>query len=385
MAAKKQAMKKLTIIIGTVVVIGIALGAIIISSGSDDSIMAANSKVVNKRTSLTTDSNNDDESYRQLMQEYNEINSQKALASGASFVGTASGKEVAAPHDQTQKYEWEKDSKPIQNTVTQTNNSQPQNSRLQEEVLKRKLALLQKIEDKRGVPDNGTIIAAANVYGGNSSGENKWLASLYPASNPVATQTNTQQEPGIQLVKGLATFPAVVDSAVNSDNQNMKMVAHIAAGKLKGAQFFSNQLSLAGDGVEVKFSTMQWNGRYYRIEAYAVETGTNEFAIASEVNNRWFSRILLPALTYGIGQTGKLYKDSNSNVIVTPNGGEYRSTGSPNGEAITGTIVGGIGEQAGKVMAEDASKLPVKQVTVDVNKVIGIQFVKPVYSTDAIQ
>ncbi|WP_434523852.1 conjugal transfer protein TraO [Photorhabdus asymbiotica] len=381
---KKQSMKKLAIIIGTIVVIGVALGAIIISSGSDDSIMAANSKVVNKRTSLTTDSNNDDESYRQLMQEYNEINSQKALASGASFVGTASGKEVTAPDDQAQKYEWEKDSKPTPN-----NNPQPQNSRLQEEKLKRKLALLQKIEDRRGVPDDGTIIVMANVYGGDSSGENKWSVSLYPDSNLVAsqsaTQANAQQEQGVQLVKGLATFPAVVDSAVNSDNKNMKMVAHIAAGKLKGAQLFSDQLSLAGNGVEVRFSTMQWNGRYYRVEAYAVETGTNEFAIASKINNHWFSRILLPALAYGIGQTGKLYKDSNSNIIVTPNGGEYRSNGSPNGEAIAGTIVGGIGEQAGKVMAEDASKLPVKQVTVDVNKVIGIQFVKPVYSTDAIQ
>ena len=105
-------------------------------------------------------------------------------------------------------------------------------------------------------------------------------------------------------------------------------------------------------------------------------------AVSSNVNNRWFSRIILPAVANGLGRTGQLYADSNSQMIITDGGNAYRSTGTPDGKAVAGTIIGGMGEQAGRVLADDAARLPVKQVTVDRNQLIGIQFVAPVYESD---
>ncbi|PHM67996.1 conjugal transfer protein TraO [Xenorhabdus sp. KJ12.1] len=390
MTAKKHSMKKLAIVIAGIVAAGVVIGIVMISSGSDESTMAAPSKVVNKSTRIETNDTDDDESYRLLLQQYNEINTEKALATGTSYVGMSQGKTVPSPDVNVQQYDWEKQTPPTQ--PARSSNQQSSDNKQEEEFKKRRLALLQKIEDKRGVPEIESIIATTNLYAKDIDKENKWpewSRSLFPetaatASSQTGTQANDQPDRGVQLVEGLSAFPSVVDTKVDSDNQNMKMVARIASGKLRGAKLFSEQLALAGNGIQVKFTEMQWNGQHYQIEAYAVEPGTKEFAIASDVNNRWLTRIVLPALAFGIGQTGSLYKDSNSSMIVTPNGTAFRSQGRPNSEAIAGTIAGGIGEQAGRVLSQEFSKLPVKQVTVDAQKVIGIQFIKPVYSSDII-
>ncbi len=37
-------------------------------------------------------------------------------------------------------------------------------------------------------------------------------------------------------------------------------------------------------------------------------------------------------------------------MIITDGGNAYRSTGTPDGKAVAGTIIGGMGEQAGRVL-----------------------------------
>ncbi len=54
------------------------------------------------------------------------------------------------------------------------------------------------------------------------------------------------------------------------------------------------------------------------------------------------------------------------------------------GSALAGTVAGGIGTQAGQVMAADAARLPVKQVKVFKNQTIAIHFMKGVYASDRI-
>lgn len=332
-------------------------------------------------------SKTDDKSYQRLITEYNKQGKQTARVSGDSFVGQPATPPQITAADNNKDFEFEK-----KNNVSAVSSSSaaPAEDNMKKLKLERQRALLAKIEETRQKSSPDSIMKPAVSYDVKTDVKpGAWAVSVFTGmqENQGTTAENGSRkgqnpERGLQLIAGLSTFPAVVDTAVNSDNTRMKMVAHIVSGKLKGAQLYSSELALAGDGIEVKFSQMQWNGAYYRIEAYAVETSTNEFAVASEVNNRWFSRILLPAIANGIGQTGQLYKDSNSKVIIGNSGTEYRSTDSPDGKAVAGTIAGGIGEQAAKVLEQDAAKLPVKQVKVDARKIIGIQFITPIYSTD---
>ncbi len=386
MSTKSQSIKKIAIIGTAVVVTGVVVGSLFVFSDDPASKRIEQSKIVNKQTRPDNNSDNKDESYKLLLQEYNDINSQKALDTGTSYIGVSVNEKVDESTNTEKKYDWEK---PTQNKPTNNNVQSSNNDRQREEVLKRKLALLTKIEDKRGATSENNAIFASASYGSVSGeGQNEWATSLFPEKNQENNINNseiTQKKVGEIIVQGLSLFPSKVETRVDSDSQNMKMLATIKAGKLNGARLYSKDMALAGDGIQVHFSEMQWNGKYYKIDAYAVNANTNEFAVATTVSNRYFSRILLPALAFGIGKTGQLYKDSNSNVIVTPNGGEYRSQGSPNGEAIAGTIIGGIGEQTGKVMAEDASKIPPKQAILERNEIIGVQFINPVYTSDIIE
>lgn len=156
--------------------------------------------------------------------------------------------------------------------------------------------LLEKIEEARTPAKEiktGTALFASSEKDGNK--QNQWVASIFKTGEASGQNGDAKAPatPAVTLIKALSAFPGVVDSATNSDSRKMKLLAHIASGKYQGARLFSTDMSLEGDGVEVKFTTMEWNGEFYNVEAYAVNAETREFAVASEVNNRWFSRILL--------------------------------------------------------------------------------------------
>lgn len=178
--------------------------------------------------------------------------------------------------------------------------------------------------------------------------------------------------------------PGVIDSAVDSDNLNSIVLAHIPAGVLAGASFTAQGVQLAGDGVVIHFTRMTLNGADYQVDAYALQDDTLQSAVASDVSNRYFSRIFVPALASSVGGLGDLYKQQNTQILSTNAGTISGGTGKVSGSAVAGTIVGGLGANAGKVMTNDASRLPVKQVKVFKNQIVAIQFMKGVYESDRV-
>ncbi|CNB82767.1 conjugal transfer protein TraO [Yersinia similis] len=220
---------------------------------------------------------------------------------------------------------------------------------------------------------------------GQSGAFSQWTSSL-SSPTPSRQSFDDSNMPDIQLIPPYTRTPGVIETAVDSDNPGSQVIARIPAGPYAGAMLHASSVQLAGDGVNIHFTRMAWGGETYTVDAYALSDETLQSSVASNVNNRYFSRIILPALAMGIGRTGQLYEQANSQNIITPQGGIIQtSTGTPNGSAVAGTIVGGIGSQAGQVMASDAARLPVKQATVEPNQVIAIQFIGGVYQSDNIR
>lgn len=385
MASEKSGdIKKLGLIGGGV--LAAVLVAVYFMTSRSESLSTDSSAVTARNVSGEKPTDVLDPDYRKLTELYNQQQGDRALNNGTSFVGMGVNNEkVPQPGNTGQHFSWEGEKEPAKtNNNAQANTGESEQEKRRNDRLAK---LLEKIEDARTPAQEiktGTALFASTEKDGNK--QNQWVASIFKSDDASGLNKADKNAttPAVTLIKALSAFPAVVDSATNSDSRSMKLLAHIASGKYQGARLFSADMSLQGDGVEVKFTSMEWNGETYNVEAYAVNAETREFAIASEVNNRWFTRILLPAIASGIGQTGQLYRDANSQMILTSGGNEYRTTGDPSGKAITGTIAGGIAEQVGKVMAEDASKLPVKQVTVNKGKVIGIQFIKAVTDADKV-
>ncbi|MGK2894537.1 conjugal transfer protein TraO [Klebsiella michiganensis] len=230
--------------------------------------------------------------------------------------------------------------------------------------------------------------------GGNGNGGGSqdnafagWSQSLpghAPVVQTVSTSTGTPADsPPAQMIVAPGARPgAVMDSAVDSDNLNSIVLAHIPAGPLAGATLTAQGIRLAGDGVTIHFTQMTLNGTGYNIDAWALTDDTLQSSVATDVSHRYFSRIILPAIADGIGNVGQLYKDQNTQILSTNAGTITGGTGDVKGSAVAGTIIGGIGASAGQVMTNDASHLPATQVRINQNQVIAVLFMKGVYDTD---
>lgn len=236
----------------------------------------------------------------------------------------------------------------------------------------------------------------ATAYGGEGqdgqSPFTRWAQSvpgLAPeAQNAAATALTSVPAPATTAsqirIPGLARYPGTIDTAIDSDNPESKVLASIPAGKLAGAVLAAQNVQLAGDGVIVNFRTLNFNGMTCTVDAYALNDENRRSSIASDVNHRYFTRIILPAIAGGIGKVGQLYEDSNTQILSTDSGTITGRTGSPDGKAVAGVIAGGIGQQTAQVMTQDASRTPVTQVNVDRGQVVSILFMKPVTDKDCV-
>ncbi|EAR6585366.1 hypothetical protein EW272_24545 [Salmonella enterica] len=204
------------------------------------------------------------------------------------------------------------------------------------------------------------------------------------AQEPAQTPASSSPAPRVSHISipGLVRYPGTIDTAIDSDNPESKVLATIPAGKLAGAVLAAPNVQLAGDGVIVNFKTLAFNDMTCTIDAFAQDDETQRSSIASDVNHRYITRIILPALANGVGKVGQLYEDSNTQILSTNSGTMTGSTGSPDGKAVAGVIAGGIGQQTAQVMTQDASSLPVTQVNVNRRQVVSILFMKPVTDKD---
>lgn len=218
-----------------------------------------------------------------------------------------------------------------------------------------------------------------------------YASSINVASNtPVAGQPGVQSAgtpgangaPVVKIIEDFVRIPALLDTDLDTD-ENSTVFASVPSGPYAGLTVIANGYKRINESVDMTFTAMKWRGRSYKITAKAIDQNTLRSALSGDVNNRYFTRIILPAIAAGIGRTGQLYEQSSSQNIITPQGGviqTYPTT--PNGTAVLGTMVGGMGETAGRVLAQDAAQMPAKQVLIPQKTTIGIQFMAPVLSTD---
>lgn len=225
--------------------------------------------------------------------------------------------------------------------------------------------------------------------GGEATGFGRWRASL-PGNLPLQTASlNTGQggSPAIPVVVVPPYWrgPGVIDIGVDSDNSTTPVLGRFVSGPYTGAVLKAPAgAKLAGDGVVIHFTDMAFRGINYQVDAYALQDESLMPSVATEVNHRYFSRIILPAVLKGIGGIGEMYAQANTQVVTNGFNAVTTRPGTPEGKAVAGVIAGGTASQAANVLSSDAARLPAKQVTVEKQQVVAIQFMRGVYSTDAL-
>ncbi|EBB7504370.1 hypothetical protein FHE25_21535 [Salmonella enterica] len=325
--------------------------------------------------------------YRELLKLSNQQGAQEAESDGNSFVASLSESQ-------------QKDDTPIVPRVptqpvtlnTQSDTSQQdqgQQGGLSDEQKQQINNLLAQFNARWQTSDMQLAAAFGTQGQDGQSPFTQWAQSVpgltsSSAQEPAQTPASSSPAPRISHISipGLMRYPGTIDTAIDSDNPESKVLATIPAGKLAGAVLAAPNVQLAGDGVIVNFKTLAFNDMTCTIDAFAQDDETQRSSIASDVNHRYITRIILPALANGVGKVGQLYEDSNTQILSTNSGTVTGSTGSPDGKAVAGVIAGGIGQQTAQVMTQDASSLPVTQVNVNRRQVVSILFMKPVTDKD---
>lgn len=325
------------------------------------------------------------QAYRDLIRENNAKGAHNASASNQSFISSI-------PLEQDVIKPAEVKVKPVQdkpkNLPTPQNagsgRTQEQQKALEEARQKSLAILLAKMQQP---PETGEL-PTAELLGGKESSWAAWRDSL-PGSEVQQAAMRSRQDtlnapPASVVVEPYWRGPGEICTGVDSDNGATPVLGCIKTGPYAGAVLKAPEgAKLSGDGVIIHFTTMTLNRKAYKIDAYGLDDKTLVANIASDVSHHYGRRILLPAILKGIGATGELYAQSNTQVLTNGFNTVTARPSAPDGSAVAGVIVGGAAEQAAQVLTNDAGRLPDRTVTVDYGKVVAIQFMSGVYSTDA--
>ncbi|MBD8792722.1 conjugal transfer protein TraO [Pseudomonas syringae] len=380
---------KLTLGIGVALVAGVAIGGYALW-GWYVQPPAPESNISLERVAGTVESDTEETpAYRGLLEQYNRNGVQQAQAQNESFIASmpmAQEPIVIQPRSEPPPLP-----DPEQEALKQTQASTP----LDERKLEALSNFLKRLEDQRALESTG--LQTARLLGESGDSYLAWSESLNGGRRNTAMTANTAgSAPGatgygadspapVEVIAPYWRGPGEIDIGIDSDNSTTPVLARINTGKHAGIVLkASDGAKLTGEGVVIHFTEMAYKGVNYKVDAYALQEDSLLANVASDVNHRYMSRIVLPALLNGIGSVGELYSQANTEVISNGFSTEVVRPGLPDGAAVLGSMAGGAASQAAKVLSEDAARVPATQVTVTKGQVVAIQFMRGVYSGDAI-
>lgn len=237
-------------------------------------------------------------------------------------------------------------------------------------------------------PTQAADLPVAQVLGGKDGGWSAWGDSLPGSAVQLAAQRSQRDalsgQPPVEVVKPYWRGPGEIYTGVNSDNGSTPVLGRFTTGPYAGAVLKADDgAKLSGDGVIIHFTSMSLRGQNYKIDAYALQDDTLVANVSTDVEHHYLRRIVLPSILKGIGATGDLYAQANTQMLSNGFNTVTARPSTPDGSAVAGVIIGNTAGQASQVLTNDAARLPDRTVTVDNGQVVAIQFMRGVYSTDA--
>ncbi|WP_321959365.1 conjugal transfer protein TraO [Burkholderia cenocepacia] len=314
------------------------------------------------------------EQYSQVLDKYNRTKANAAEQNGQSYLSVLSSRTNNVPDQPASAPQAQPQAQQVvyyQQPVQQQN---PQQDQQRQKELS---------DQTKGLMASWETVGHSTARVSADSAD--YAKSLTRESDPSQTQQAAVAAAAaakVKIVEDFALIPASLQTAIDTD-ENSIVRAYIPNGQYAGAVLFAMGYKRITNSVDMTFSYMKWQGHSYKVTAKAMDQTTMRTALSGDVNNRYFSRIIIPAIAMGIGRTGQLFEQAAAQNIITPQGGviqTYPST--PSWSAVGGTIAGGMGQQAGQVLANDAANMPVKQVLVPKDTPIWIQFIGPVLASD---
>jgi intracellular multiplication protein IcmE len=194
----------------------------------------------------------------------------------------------------------------------------------------------------------------------------------------LAQQQQQQQQQKILIPAGQIEYAQLLLEA-NSDIPGPVM-AELASGPLKGSRILGTFQVSDQDLLTLNFNTVVVDGVSTGTAAVAVDPTTTMTGMATDVDQRYFKRVVLPAaaefiqgLTEAISESGRTTIEINS----TTGSSQTATSGSSDGRQEVASGITEAGESLSDIMQEEADKTK-PLVVIRAGTPIGILFTSPV-------
>lgn len=370
--------KKLYSVIGLGVVLVVAGGYLLLSWFGSDRTASDSAVNLNGTASSAMSTTVETPRYRELLKASNDLGAEQAARNDSSFIASLPvGLETTEPPPDKVPVVKPAPSAPTYTPPPATSRNTG-NSPDEQQANEKRQAQLQKLLTRISTAQaGGEAPVLATAFAGTTRGT---------ASAATAGQASMTSGADIEqvFVPSLMRASGFMETAVDSDNPNSQVVAVIPAGPLAGARLHSSSVKLAGKGLDITFTRMSWNGTEFNINASAQSEKDLMSSVASDVNHRWGTHIVLPAVLGGLGDLGGLYKDANTQIMQSDVGTVTGRVGKPDGSTVAGVMVGGTAQTGAEVIKQEMAREPFRQVTVKQKEVVSILFVDAVTSADIV-
>lgn len=381
MAQDNQAKRNLTIGVGAVcvVVVLLYLAYSWISAGPSSQQVDSSVSDVGSSSSRETEQS---EYYSSLLEDYNKNNADTARNADTSYLSVLDASEGEAVEQNQDKETETTESRSKADYSYQPPPQKPPQQQQQREVNDALVNNVQGMMASWTPKPSGKANTVQSHW--QPSEQNSHVRNGDSGENGQGVEKTqaAQQALNHKIVPDYAVIPAILDTNIDTD-ENSLVTAEVPAGPYSGMRFYASGYQRLENTVDFTFTAMRWKGKTYSVNAKPLDVETRRTALSGDVNNRYFERIVIPALARGVAQAGQLYEEASKTTVVTGLGTTVETNdGTVDDREVTGAFVGGLANQTANVLEQDASRIPIKQVLVDGGSTIGIQVIGSVTAAD---
>ena len=247
--------------------------------------------------------------------------------------------------------------------------------------MQRQMAQLMETWSPRGVK---AVTVTKTDENGGTKGVGAPAGTGVPSTstNPAVATTPQQAAPKILVPAGTVSYAQLLIEA-NSDVPG-SILASIVSGPLAGARAVG-QFQIANgynDYLVLQFNLADRKGTEYQINAVALDPSTTLGGLATEVDQRYFSRVVLPAAAGFLQGLGSALGQNNSSTTTS---GSFAVVQQSKAGAQQGVFQGlAQGAQTAAQFFQNQANLTKPLVRVAAGTPMGIFFVAPVYDPSTI-
>lgn len=199
------------------------------------------------------------------------------------------------------------------------------------------------------------------------------------ASTSGTQNSSTDDQVVIEAFK--TAYSAETMSNFDSDAPT-KARARVMTGPLAGAVLTGTSQRM-GDGAHFEYTLATFKGKTFKVNAEAVDERTASELVEGNYNGRYAQRFIFPIISEGVKAYATAKSQTGTQVVVVApvsgSGVAAQATPAPTNQQALNAMIAAGADQTSKALTTTNQQ---SQVTVEMNKLIGVRFIESVYASD---